>query len=45
MFVYPYNSYDETLITSVIWRQGLGEVIKVRWNHEDGALIMGLVFL
>ena len=26
-----------------IWRRGLWKVIRVRWGHEDGAPLMGLV--
>ena len=37
------NSYVETLLQSYVGEGGLWEVIRVRYGHEGGALMTGLV--
>ena len=42
MFVSPQISYGEA-VTSVMLFQGHREAIRVRWNKEGEALMMGLL--
>lgn len=49
MLVCPRNSYAETLIPHPVMvlggvsRWGFWEVIRIRWGHKGGVLMMGLV--
>lgn len=42
----PPKSYVEVLNPEYdgIWREDLWEVIRIKLNHEGGALVIGLVF-
>lgn len=45
--VFPPNSHVEALVPQRegVWRCDFGKVLRVRRDHEDGALMMGLVSL
>lgn len=45
--VFPPNSHVEALVPQRegVWRCDFGEVVRVRRDHDDGALMMGLVSL